>query len=65
MRTVPDDIRSRHPIFEQVREILTNPAAADAAGPMARKFAWYIETSARGGKPTQRHRPANSKVGPT
>lgn len=63
MCTVPDDIRSRHPIYEQVREILTNPAAAAAAGPIARKFAWYIEASARGSAPRQRHRPANENGG--
>lgn len=64
MRTVPDDIRSRHPILEQVREILTNPAAADAAGPVARTLAWYIESSTRGTITPQRHRPANTSGGP-
>ena len=48
----------------QARAILTDPQLAFRAGETARRFAWYIEVSSRGGKVRQRHRPANISGGP-
>ena len=51
----------RLPIHVEARAILTNPELAAAAGTTARRFAWFIEISARGRAPRQAHRVANQR----
>ena len=52
----PDDALAQHPIYDQVRQVLTNPELAEAAGPVARRFALFIESNKRGRVIPQRHR---------
>ncbi|WP_411838691.1 hypothetical protein [Paracoccus sp. ME4] len=49
----------RLPIQVEARALLTNPELAAAAGTTARRFAWFIEISARGGAPRQARHVAN------
>ncbi|MDP0929031.1 MULTISPECIES: hypothetical protein [Paracoccus] len=57
MSFLPDDALARHPIYDQVRQVLTNPQLAEAAGPVARGFAWFIWANSRGVKISQRNIP--------
>lgn len=57
MSILPDDALARHPIHDQVRKVLTDPEAAAAAGPVARRLAWYIRSNAEGRTLRQCHRP--------
>ena len=56
MSFLPDDALARHPIYDQVRQVLTNPELAEAAGPVARRFALFIESNKRGRVIPQRQR---------
>ncbi|MBW7057290.1 hypothetical protein KY389_11400 [Paracoccus bogoriensis] len=47
-------------IRQQARALLTDPQLAARASAQTRRFAWYIEASARGAAPRQTHRPANT-----
>ena len=59
----PDQLQAL-PIRQQARALLTDPQLAARASAQARRFAWFIEASARGGAPRQAHRPANTTSRP-
>ncbi|WP_111559450.1 hypothetical protein [Paracoccus sediminilitoris] len=63
MQIIADTLRQAT-IPAQARAIIADPELAARAGETARRFAWYITVSARGGKVRQRHRPANLIEGP-
>ena len=63
MHIAADSLR-QPTIPAQARAMIADPELAALAGETARRFAWYIIISARGGKVRQRRRPANIVEGP-
>jgi len=55
MQRSTDSKLAGHPIYDEVRHILTNPDAALAAGPTAVRLAWFIRANANGVKLAQRN----------